>query len=143
MPVADDDGIVELDAELVLQPGITPEQRIGGPRHERDRQLPGTIADPACVGPFGSQVFIAENRNRARGTGDDTADLLKEVAPRVQLLTPLIIRVLALLSDRQDAIHGQRVTAEGQRFGNAAAQPDPVCFSQFPAHVVVMDLVDV
>ena len=91
--------VVDLRADLVLQPRCAARHGQGRSRHERDAKLDGAVVHPARVVPRVREVLVAENGYRPPGEADHPAHLLEEVPARVHLPSALVGGVVAVLGD--------------------------------------------
>ena len=70
-------------------------------------------------------------------------DLLKKLVTRIKLLTHLVGRILAVLPDQQDGVHGQLFAAERERFRNGRVNLEIVFGRKISTHVLFSDLVGI
>ena len=128
---------LELHPLLVLEPGAAPRHRQRGAGHQRRAEAGGALAHPAAVAPVPGEVLVVEDRDAAAAGRHDAADLLHEIAPRVELLLLLVPGVVPVLADQQHAVDRQGVPSQRQGAGNAVVDRDPVLGGDAPADVGV------
>ena len=80
-------------------------------------ELPPRPIDPLRVFPGHSEVLVREDRDLRTvvGRGEDAANLLPEVAARVEPLALGVDGVVAVLSDGEDAVHRDLRPAQAAR----------------------------
>ena len=134
---------LELHPLLVLEPGAAPGHRQRGAGHQRRAETGRALAHPAAVVPVVGEVLVVEDGDAASARRQDAADLLHEIAARVELLLLLVPGVVPVLADQQHPVDREGIAPEGQGAGNAVVDGDPVLGGDIPADVGVGKLVDV
>ena len=56
-------------------------------------------------------MLIIEDRNAAAGLTKDGGNLLHHLEARIENLSLIVPRIVAMLADKQDAVHGQLIRA--------------------------------
>ena len=121
------------------------------------RQVTGSD-DPASIGNFSRldastihlalleavrQVLVVEERNRHAVLLEHLDALLDELVSRIELLPLLVSRVLPVLSDDQDGVHGELAAAAAQRLRDRGIHRKPELLGPRRALVAVRLLVHV
>ena len=80
-------------------------------------------------------MLVVVDRHTPPGSAEDGDDLFEEPSPRVEVLALPVVRVIAVLADEEDAVHGQPIAAERQCVPHGARQPDAVPRRHPPADI--------
>ncbi|HCL28832.1 MAG TPA: hypothetical protein DIC52_10385 [Candidatus Latescibacteria bacterium] len=67
------------------------------------------------MGPAIRQVLVVEDRHRTMATLEGVGDLQEQLEARIQLLLFVVDFVVTEFGDKEHAVHGEFVGAEGQR----------------------------
>jgi len=86
---------------------------------------------------------ITDSPVRAAALGKDAGDLLKEIAARVHVASPLVPRVVAVLADEQHRIYVEPIGTSVQGAADTGIDGDPVLSGQAHADIVFQYMVDV
>jgi hypothetical protein len=61
-------------------------------------------------------MLVVEDRYRASGSLEDFDDLFEPLVARVEFLSEFVAGILTVLADEHDAVHGQFISAQSERF---------------------------
>ncbi len=114
-------------------------RRTGQKRHE---QFAGLVVEPFGVGPGRGEVLIVEEGHGFLAPREDIGDGLEETAARIELLALVVVGVIAVLADAQDAVDGQLLAAERQGIGDIVVDFEIVLLGEIAAHVLIGELID-
>ena len=123
---------LNVGAIRVFEPGVAVVDRYAAASHVNQSQLLTHLVYPGRVVPRHREVFVGEDGDLgATGRrGQNAADLLKEVPPRVEFLALVVDRVIPVLSDSEDPIDGHSVAAQAESLRDGATQAHSVFFSK-------------
>src|SRR2546423_605518 len=88
-------------------------------------------------------MLVDENRNGPAGLAEDIDRCIEEPLPRVEVLQLLVLRVIPMFPDDQNAVDGELAGPQGQRVLDGWGQPERVPLGESLADVVLGELVDV
>src|SRR6185369_5571246 len=82
------------------------------------------------------KVFVRKDGNCLSGAAEHFDDRLHEFVPGIQVLTPVVIWVVAMLADETDRIHREVVSSEGHGVFDCWINLEPVLFREATAQIV-------
>src|SRR5260221_8715486 len=88
-------------------------------------------------------MLVAKDRHYLLGAGESPRHFLEEPAAWVEDLALLVLRVLAVLADAQDALDRQLVAAERQGFVDGRTESKAVFLRQIAAQIAGRELIHV
>src|SRR4029078_13151479 len=86
------------------------------------------------------QMLVAKDRHTPTALAKDIDDLLEEFVARVQNLSEVVDRIIAMLTDQQHTVDIKAAVAT-QSFGHGPRQFDVVALRDLPAEIVLWILV--
>ena len=99
-----------------------PRHRQARSGHEREAHLARRVVHLFRPLPIPGEVLIVEIRNRPAAGAENLDRTVEKLVTRIQCLTLLIARIVALLADVNYAVHGQLSSAQRERLRNAGTE---------------------
>ena len=97
------------------QPPRDRERRAG---QEREPQPLRVGHHLGALGPVRREMLVVEDGDAAAARLEDLDDLLEELIPRIERLPLVVLRIVPMLADDDDAIDGELRGPQGQRLGD-------------------------
>ena len=102
---------------------------------ERKAEATGIGDHLGALVPLGGEVLVVEHRHRPARVFEHLDAFLEPLVARIARLPLVVLRVVAMLGDDHDAVDGELVGAEGERFADSGEIAEAVAGDPLPAEV--------
>ena len=80
-------------------------------------------------------MLVVEDGNGPPGRLENRDSFLEPLETRIESLSQIISGIVPVLSDDHDAINGEILATERERFGDGGEQAQTMAFDPLPSHV--------